>query len=365
MPEAKPLGAQQLDLFEDLSPSVVPDVDGVGNLHVPLAAARPLILNFGGGVDSSALACKLREAEIVPDLVIFSDTGNERPETYAWIAHFSQAMRSWGWPAVEIVRYAPVRAPYFTLFENCIVNKTVPSLAFGAGGCSLKFKGDVMDAFLVGISRGPNAHPPWPLAAAAWAAGVKPTKLIGYDAGPKDSRRKVNTHECEWFYYRYPLREEWSLDRDACIATIQRHGFPPPPKSSCTFCPAMREEEVWAMLAVHPVLYLLAMWMEGLALPGLDGIEGLWRRTRKGDGRPGSWIAWAERFVQPPAITTRWRTVTKSFRPKEPPRTYQELEFVELTPAGAAYARLGPGEAWQAAVTACDEVRRIEARRGW
>lgn len=324
----------QESLFCDLFPEDDPGVDDERHpiLDRPLEDCRPLILNWGAGVDSTAMACGLRERGIIPDLVIFSDTGGEKRRTYEWVRTFPDVMRSWGFPEVVVVKYQPVRATYDTLFDNCWQNQTLPSLAFGFGKCSLKFKGEVMDAWIRGVSRGPNKKDPWPKYAAAAAAGAKPTKLIGYDDGPKDSRRKVDHHEDAHWFYRYPLRE-WGWDREACEAVIRRHGLPVVAKSSCTFCPAMKPHELIDLFDTEPDKFLEAMQLEARALPGLEKVEGLWRKTRKGDGRSGSWLLWAE---SEGLIRVTRETVTRAFKPESKKesdrevRTFDDVVAIDL-----------------------------------
>lgn len=344
-------------LFDDCAVTIEGDerlpAPSKGNLAVPLKHARPLILNWGGGVDSTAVAFKLREDGIMPDLVLFADTGGERRATYDWVQTFSRVMEyEWGWD-VHRVQYHPSRAPYQTLLENCLINRTLPSLAFGYGKCSLKFKGDVMDAWIRGISRGPLKKKPWEPYVLSKARGSKPTKLIGYDNGPVDARRSIDVHECNDFFYRYPLREEWQMDREACVATIRKHGFEPPPKSSCHFCPAMKPVELEDLYDKEPELFLLGLYVEAYAKPGLEKIEGLWRNTRKGDGRPGSWVLWAEQLK---LVKAEWEEVTEPFRPGEPPMTFKKIRRILFV---GDHKRFRDAEGWAEAELA--RVFKLEA----
>lgn len=250
----------------------------------------PVILNFGGGVDSTAMMIGLRDLRMRPDIVIFADVGSEWPETYEHI----DRMRGWladnGFPPLTVVSYQPVRVKYTTLEENCLTNDTLPSLAFGYKKCSLKFKAEPMDKHLKTLG----------LIQKAWAAGQKPVKLIGYDAGPKDSRRGVDKTECNHYAYEYPLRV-WGWDREKCISVCEEELGVAPHKSSCTFCPSMKPAEVLELGEKHPDLLRRAIAMEDNARPHLTKIEGLWRRRRKKDDRPGSWREFAERhgLVEP------------------------------------------------------------------
>lgn len=260
----------------------------------------PLIVNLGMGVDSVAMLVGMRRRGERPDLIMFADTGSEKPETVAYLDVIREWLARVGFPDVTVARRPVARAGYATLEENCLVNETLPSLAFGFKSCSLKWKAEAMDRFLLGVKRGPNKCPGWAPALEALAAGIKPVKCIGYDNGPKDSRRATNRVEDDHFIYRYPLRE-WDWDRERCIDEIRAAGLPVPVKSACFFCPASKPWELLWLAARHPELFLRAIRMEDNARDGkngLDKVKGLWGRDTKdrGDGKRGcgSWRAWAE-----------------------------------------------------------------------
>jgi hypothetical protein len=248
----------------------------------------PLIVNYGMGVDSTAMLIGMHQRGEHPDLVIFADTGGEKPETYAYLPIMNEWLRGADFPEVTVVRYKPSRVAYHTLEENCLINETLPSLAFGFKSCSLKWKAEIMDKFHLGVKRGKNKCPPWAPVAEALAAGIKPVKCIGYDNGPKDSRRAVNRDEDEFFRYRYPLRE-WGWDRERCMEEIIEEGMPVPLKSACFFCPASKKWELYWLAAKHPDLFLRAIAIEDGARKGKNGLGNV-----KGLNRKWGWREWAE-----------------------------------------------------------------------
>lgn len=264
---------------------------------------QPLIVNLGMGVDSVAMLVGLHQRDEKPDLVIFADTGGEKPETLAYRDVLNPWLERVGFPTVTTVKRPVGRANYHTLEQNCLKNETLPSLAFNLKGCSLKWKAEAMDSWLLGISRGKNKRTGWPLLRTAKMFGLKAVKCIGYDAGPKDSKRgKDSKTEDANFIYRYPLRE-WGWDRERCIEEIIKAGLPVPIKSACFFCPASQPWELYWLAGRHPELFLRAIAMEDGARAGKHGlneVKGLWGRdtgpTKKNpDGKLGSWRAWAEK----------------------------------------------------------------------
>jgi hypothetical protein len=265
-------------------------------LFVDQATPAPVIVNLGLGVDSVARLVGLHQRGETPDLILFADTGGEKPDTYAYLDVIGGWLAAVGFPTVTVVRRPEGRSGYRTLEGNCLKNETLPSLAFGMKGCSLKWKAEAMDHFLLGRRRG-HRSPGWALAVAARDAGKKPIKLIGYDAGPKDSRRAVKRTEDDHFVYRYPLRE-WGWARERCIDEISAAGLPVPVKSACFFCPASQEWELYWLAARHPELLLRALAMEDQARDGKHGlhaVKGLWgRKAPRGVAGDGSWRSWAE-----------------------------------------------------------------------
>ena len=77
--------------------------------------------------------------EVVPDLILFADTGGEKPETYRYMPVIQAYLKKVKFPPVVTVRYEPKIAPYRTLDGQCLHTGTLPSLAYGGKSCSLKW----------------------------------------------------------------------------------------------------------------------------------------------------------------------------------------------------------------------------------
>ena len=271
---------------------------------------RPFCVSYGMGVDSTALlihlarqynATRHKNPSYRPDLITFADTGNEKKETYAYLPVIQDYLRSVGFPELTVVRYQPEEGRtkngmYYTLEQNCLVNKTLPSLAFGFKKCSLKWKRVPQD----------KCREQFQPCIDAWADGQTVIVAIGYDAGPKDQRR-ADVLDDERYTYWYPLIE-LGWDRERCIAEIVKEGLPgwkderglewvesggQPVKSACWFCPSNKPWELNNFsLTEHGRDYLRAIVrMEDNAQDNLEKIEGLWRNgvkgTRGGEARPG------------------------------------------------------------------------------
>jgi hypothetical protein len=287
-----------------------------------------LVVSYGIGLDSTAMLVEMHNRGMRPDLILFSDTGGEKPETYAYLDVINAWLIRVGFPTVTVVRYAPARAPYSTLEGKCLANETLPSLAFGGHSCALVFKRDVMVKYLKG----------WAPARAAIARGEKIVKAIGYDASKADRRRRGKADKattriqlkiveriacgkapaadqwevahCTYAYYL----QDWGLERAELAAIIEAAGLPIPCKSACFFCPASKPAEVVQLRIDQPDLYWRAVAMERKAREGRHGLT-----TKAGLGMGGwawEWLADCERPEDAEAhLRLRGAKITEGLRP--------------------------------------------------
>lgn len=245
----------------------------------------PLVVAYGVGVDSTAMLVAMHARGLRPDLILFADTGAEKPETYAYLPVIGAWLTRVGFPPITTVRYTPSRAPYDTLEGKCIANETLPSLAFGMHSCSLVFKVEPQNRYLR----------TWRPALEAWASGQRVQRAIGYDNGPQDCRRRAKADravqakadaghpDAQLYEYRY-LLQEWNIDREACHALIEAAGLPVPVKSACFFCPASKRSEIIWLRDTHPQLFARALAIEAGARDGRHQL-----RTTVGLGRTFAW----------------------------------------------------------------------------
>jgi hypothetical protein len=208
-----------------------------------------LIIAYGGGTNSTAMLCGLKERGITPDMILFADTGGELPRTYEHIKTMSDKTMEWWNLPIEIV-YAKYRGNYETLENACLRKKTLPSLAYGYKACSIKHKVVPQDRRLKQwmIEKGVN----------------RVMKAIGYDANEKrrsSNRLEGNLTKKLSNQFWYPLIE-WGWGRPECIDAIKKHGIPLPGKSSCFFCPSMKFREILDLKESHQEYYQRAINLE-------------------------------------------------------------------------------------------------------
>ncbi len=73
----------------------------VARLRMALSG-RSLAVCFGAGVDSTAMLIALRAARLRPDVIMFADTGSEKPETHLHVERMARVLREWEWPSVHV-----------------------------------------------------------------------------------------------------------------------------------------------------------------------------------------------------------------------------------------------------------------------
>lgn len=246
------------------------------------------VVSYGGGVNSTAMLIGMIARNERPNAILFADTGGEKPATYDFVAEFRDWLAKHDLKLTVIAYSAKMQSPlgvdfacgsaHASLEDECHNNGTLPSKAFGFGGCSQKWKRYPMDKFVQQFQPAKDA----------WERGEKVQRCIGIHAG--ETKRGKIPDDAK-FTYRFPLKE-WGWSQDHCESAIREAGLAVPPKSACFFCPSMRKVEVLALAKEHPELFNRAVAMEQNAkeCDGLDVVKGLgrhwsWESLAKADAR--------------------------------------------------------------------------------
>lgn len=236
-----------------------------------MTVRSPTVVAYGLGVDSTALLVGLHARGQRPDLILFADTGDEKPATYAYLPVINSWLASVGFPQVTVVKNPRPVSGDKSLSDSCLRLGVLPALAYGQHQCSLVWKRDPQHKFIKS----------WQPAIDAWAAGLTVTTLIGYDAGPRDSCRsyKAEGKSSPGFTNEFPLIT-WGWDREECIRQIAAAGLPVPGKSACFHCPASKKTEIVSLRETSPAQYAKALLLERTARNSARGLKiaGLGRR---------------------------------------------------------------------------------------
>ena len=185
-----------------------------------------IIVSYGGGTNSTAILVTMVKHQIIPHDIVFADTGGERPETYEHINYMNEWLKSKNFPQIRTLKYKTKHGEELTLEEDCLRNNTIPPIAFGWKTCSQKFKIQPVEKYLK------TTYPKEKLQ--IW---------VGFDAGEE---RRVKANPNEDFENYFPLIE-WGWNRERCVERIADAGLKQPNKSSCFFCPNMRQNEILSL----------------------------------------------------------------------------------------------------------------------
>lgn len=240
------------------------------------------VVSYGGGTNSSAVLVGMHERGLRPDLIMFADTGSEKPETYEHLNEMQKWLASVGFPQIVVVKNdSPQAVKDGSLYAECYRLGSMPSKVYGYSSCSMKWKVEPQVKFLKRWMAERNV------------AHVQ--HVIGFDADEiHRSQKKIPLRDYETNRY---LLIEWDWGRDECVATIKRAGLPQPGKSACHMCPSSKKHEVIWLRNNHPVLYLADTELERRALNG----EGQAPAARvKGLGRGWNWATFAGTDVASP-----------------------------------------------------------------
>lgn len=233
------------------------------------------VVAYGGGTNSTAMLIWMHENGIRPDLILFADTGGEKPHTYDHIKVVNAWLKAIGFPQIVITWKLGRIYIGETLEANCLRKNMLPSIAYGYKTCSQKYKIQPQDMY---CNNNRDCK-------AVWSAGNLVDKYIGYDA---DEERRAKFHENEKYKFHYPLiGAGWG--RDECVEAIKRAGLPQPGKSACFFCPSSKKKEILELRDQYPDLMKRALAMEAQA--ELTSVKGL--------GRSFSWREFLEKQDAP------------------------------------------------------------------
>lgn len=223
-----------------------------------------IVVSYGGGTNSTAMLVGMKARGIVPDVIIFADTGGEKPHTYSHLEYMKKWCADHGFPDITVVANRPNGE---TLEDECIRRRALPSLAYGFKTCSQKFKIRPQRNYLKKLRQTKST----------WESGNKVIVAVGFDA---DEPNRAVEYDDPRYKNWYPL-VEWEWGREECIDAIASAGIPQPGKSSCFFCPSSKQSEVRWLASAHPDLMERAAVMEQNA--ELTQVSGLGRSYRWSD----------------------------------------------------------------------------------
>jgi 3'-phosphoadenosine 5'-phosphosulfate sulfotransferase (PAPS reductase)/FAD synthetase len=205
------------------------------------------VLSLGAGVQSSVIGLMATHGDIEPiDCGIFADTQSEPKAVMEWLDWLEKR-----------VNFPIYRVTVGSLYndqlkiktnkegQSCIRGK-IPAFVLNADGsvgmfgrkCTKDYKIVPIERKvkeLIGIKRFSKKHP------------IMVEQLIGISVDEaqreKPSRRAAIKNV-------FPLLDNY-MTRNDCLRYMEKHGYPEPPKSACTFCP-FHSDEMWIEVMNSP-----------------------------------------------------------------------------------------------------------------
>jgi hypothetical protein len=191
-----------------------------------------------------------------PDFAIFADTGAEPAAVYEHLA-WLRSPNVLPFP-VEIVSAGDLRGEILDTATKGTRNDARPPFfvrnADGSTGmlrrqCTGDYKIDPIHKWVrQALGLRPRQHGPKTPVVVQW---------IGISTD-EASRAKPSRHR--WIEHRWPLIDA-GMSRHDCLRWLERHNYPRPPKSACTFCPYSSDARLRDMRANDPV-----SWAEAVAV---------------------------------------------------------------------------------------------------
>lgn len=207
--------------------------DGKKHVHV---------LSYGGGTQSTALllmALKGKINGVIPDYIIFSDTGWEPKSIYKWVDKVNAYIKEKYGREIIFTNGGNIREDLLNAAENGERMASLPFFTKDDEGN----KGMVMRQCTAEYKIMP--------------VKTKVRELLGYEPRQKvreivhmwkgistDEIQRVKPIADKWIEAEHPLIDVVQMNRSNCIAYVERDGLGTPAKSSCIGCP-FHDNQTW------------------------------------------------------------------------------------------------------------------------
>lgn len=213
------------------------------------------VISLGAGVQSTTMALMAAHGEItpMPDCAIFADTGAEPQAVYDHLA-WLMSPNVLPFP-VHIVSGGNLRDKIVQAMKGEARLDSRPPFFTEKGGplnrqCTTKHKIDPIRRKVQELRDGADVE-----------------QWIGISI---DEASRMKPARDPWSINRWPLIEQ-RISRIDCLAWIDKHHYPTPPKSACTFCPYRNTQHWRQMKANDPGSWRDAIEIDRLIRNGLPG----------------------------------------------------------------------------------------------
>lgn len=237
-------------------------------LSEPLADAKIKALSLGVGLQSVVLALMSARGDLpMLDVAIFSDTGDEKRATYAYLDYLEPLLP---FPVIRTKRPGATLGQHAINIANLPVTRTSSPPWYTAGPdgmlpkqCNSEFKKRPVNrelAKLVRQATGKHRLPAAPIVEQWFGMTI-------------DELWRLAVNEKRYIHNRYPLTE-LRMTRGDCVTWLESRQYRIPPKSSCKYCPFQRDDQWLDMQENHPEDFADVVEFDRAIRPGFFGMTG-------------------------------------------------------------------------------------------
>lgn len=225
------------------------------------------LISLGAGVQSTTLALMAAHGEVgpMPDAAIFADTKGEPAAVYR---HLDWLETKLPFP-VHRVDGGDLRQDVIDSARDLLRHAATPpffTLTADGDGKGLLRRQCTEDYKIAPIRRKVRE-----LLQAPRTGRVPPGHLVEQWIGISlDEVQRMKPSRDSWTVHRWPL-VDMRMTRGDCLQWMERHGYPRPPRSACTFCPYHNDAEWRAIKSGPPDEWAAVVELDRLIRPGVKG----------------------------------------------------------------------------------------------
>lgn len=216
------------------------------------------IISLGAGVQSSTLALMAARGQVgpMPVAAVFADTHAEPKSVYTWLDWLEKQLP---FPVIRVSAGSLTKQsllvkknkktgkPYYSNLIPAFIENEDGSRGIVGRHCTFKHKiiPLIKEARRLGkIKR-----------------GQKTIGVIQWIGISLDEVSRMKPSRDAWCRHRWPLIEK-EMTRHDCLRWIEKHGYPTPPRSACTYCPFHPDHEWRRLKDAEPAEFAHAVKFE-------------------------------------------------------------------------------------------------------
>lgn len=208
------------------------------------------VLSYGGGTQSTALLLMALNGEIngvIPDFIIFSDTGWENQRTYDWVEKVNEYIKKKYNREIIITQNGNLRED---LLQAAVSGERVASIPFftkdGQGQKGLVRRQCTKEYKIIPVTKEIRKQ-------LGYQPRTRVKEMVHLWKGiSTDEIQRAKPLPDRWITAEHPLIDIMDVDRSGCISYVENTGLGTPEQSSCVGCPYHSNAFWKEMKTKHP-----------------------------------------------------------------------------------------------------------------